>query len=255
MHKALFSIFAVLVVLPCAAAASTCPADTIHLVGHEYGAPELHVSTNATNVFSNYRFYTSPPTTATQRGAYDLIRGRIEAVAYGTSATNMYMLQAETRVATHDDYQLIGPEGGAPLDFTARLRLDIVCAGDTFSSRGTGYYIPAGLVTADFGEEGAGQPASLWIRENFRGARELSIVMHRSVGESFSLRTAVVAEGTAGPDNSTDEGFPRYAEVIGELSFPDLPAGYAIVSCQGYASDAPVRARNATWGRLKTLYR
>jgi hypothetical protein len=255
MHKATLLIVAILAALPCAALAAVCPADTIHLVGQDYMVSGLHVSTDAANVFSNYRFYTSPPTTATQRGAYDLVRGSIEAVAYGTSATNMYMLQAETRVATHDVYRLEGPLTGLPVTFTARLRLNIVCAGDTFSSRGTGWIIPAGLVTADLGEDGTSNRSSLRIQENLRDVRDLSIVLNRSVGEVFPLRMALMTEGTASPDNSTDEGFPRYAEASGLLSFPDLPPGYSLVSCQGFASDAPVGARPTTWGRIKTLYR
>ncbi|MEQ1737674.1 MAG: hypothetical protein ABL886_14870 [Rhodoglobus sp.] len=239
--------------MPSAALATECPADTVHLVGQYYGESGLFVSTAPALDRSNYRYYTSPPTTAFQHAAYDLIGGSILSVASGTSVINQYMLHAEALVATHDVFRLIGPAGGAGASVSARLRLHIVCAGDTFSSGGTGYYIHAGSVTAHLGESGTTHRVSLEVRENLRDVRDLVLTFDRQVDETFTLRMSIRTEATAAPDNSIDEGFPRYAEAVGQLSFPDLPPGYSVVSCQGYAPDAPVPSRTTTWGRIKSL--
>ena len=44
-------------------------------------------------------------------------------------------------------------------------------------------------------------------------------------------------------------------EVIGDLSFAELPAGSSILSCYGFRYDSPVPTQTSTWGRLKALWR
>jgi hypothetical protein len=73
-------------------------------------------------------------------------------------------------------------------------------------------------------------------------------IIYVIAGTPFRL-TFSVANFTYGtPDQS-------FAQVSGLFSFANVPAGAAIVSCNGYVSDRAVPVRATTWGQLKTLYR
>lgn len=63
-------------------------------------------------------------------------------------------------------------------------------------------------------------------------------------GEHFLVGAYVMAFAILGSRSS----------VTASLAFGQLPAGYVLSSCQGYAG-VPVSTRSETWGRLKAAYR
>jgi hypothetical protein len=73
---------------------------------------------------------------------------------------------------------------------------------------------------------------------------QLRVTLTQAVGSIFELTWAVNAGG-----HFAD------ASLGGVLHF-ELPAGYAVRSCQGYvAGDAEVATRPSTWGEVKSRYR
>lgn len=50
-------------------------------------------------------------------------------------------------------------------------------------------------------------------------------------------------------------GCAASAEASATLSFTDLPVGYSIQSCSGFAGGVSVPTRSSTWGRIKSHYR
>ena len=49
--------------------------------------------------------------------------------------------------------------------------------------------------------------------------------------------------------------FDGYVDAVGQISFPDLPAGMSIVSCRGFRAGAVTSTRSVSWGRIKQIYR
>ena len=71
----------------------------------------------------------------------------------------------------------------------------------------------------------------------------LALPLSHLVGEEFEL----VYEVNASAEFS--------ASAHGALSFAELPTGYGVASCQGFAGDGAVSIRRASWGALKLHYR
>lgn len=76
----------------------------------------------------------------------------------------------------------------------------------------------------------------------------LEIAVPVTPGVPFDLRLRLHA--SAYVTWSSAEG-----RIEARLGFPDLPAGAVVRSCKGFTTEAPTRATQASWGRLKAIYR
>jgi hypothetical protein len=166
------------------------------------------------------------------RGNYDLVSGRLHAEAHGCSGWygpgGGYV-----SVRASDRFRLVGPSGGGPVAFQARLQL----------SGGAGGF--AGTCGGDLVEVG-GASASANDGGLMYLATTLAIPITHQVGDEFRLDCYV----SASAGGSGGLGF-----VDAQLSFAGLPPGYGVTSCQGYAGDGAVSNLPASWGALKLRYR
>lgn len=133
-------------------------------------------------------------------------------------------------VTTHDVFTLTGPASGSPLSFRAEL---------TVSSGGHGG--PSGASVRLDGPSNSSPYAP------FPGSSTVSVPIQVSPGSPFDLYVEGYAFGGGGGSGG--------ASVGAWLSFPDLPPGYLLTSCQGFTAGIPVPVRATSWGRLKTVYR
>jgi hypothetical protein len=72
---------------------------------------------------------------------------------------------------------------------------------------------------------------------------DLVLPLAKLPGESFPIQYVLTSNSSGG-----------VGTIRGEFSFANLPAGYTIVSCQGYVGQA-VATVPTSWGRLKLVYR
>lgn len=173
-----------------------------------------------------------PSSTSQGHMAYDLVTGHLYAEARGCSGW-YGSGGGGVGVLTRDRFRLVGPAGGGPVNFEARLLV----------SGGAGGF--AATCSASILEQG-GAAASA----NDGGAAVLNTVLGiplvHAPGDEFVLEC--YAGGSAG-----GVGSMGFADAV--LSFAGLPAGYGVTSCQGFAGDGAVAARPASWGSLKLRYR
>ena len=155
--------------------------------------------------------------------SYDLVTGRLYAEARGCSGFDGPG-GGSVSVRPSDQFRLVGPSGGGPVVFEARLQL----AGAVGGSFGTcnGDILELGGASASANDGG-----SMYLNTT------LAIPISHKVGDEF--RIDCYAGGSAG--GSGGLGF-----VEAQLSFAGLPPGYGVTSCQGYAGDGSVAARKAS---------
>ena len=79
---------------------------------------------------------------------------------------------------------------------------------------------------------------------------DLPISISRASGSTFDIYLTVSA--TAGSGDIFAYGSDGSASL--RLTFPDLPAGYSLVSCQGFGAGVTA-AKRSSWGALKARYR
>ena len=167
---------------------------------------------------------------------YDLVAGSAGASVNSGGDGGPF---AEARAT--DRFVLTGPTSPDAVSFTAALS---VVAGAGCFCGGTEGTLREGAGTAlsvsvPYYDPVCGCPA-------YFVDRILSLSLRHRVGEPFEL-TYTASAGAQGISVSSR------ASVT--LSFPGLPPGYGIVSCQGFATGAPVPTRPASWGSLKVRYR
>jgi hypothetical protein len=170
--------------------------------------------------------------------AYDLVAGTMHAYATGSLAGI-----GESSVSAHDVFTLLGPPSATPVTFHARAHVWVAA--------GCGY---GSTAQADASiREGASNGASATGGWDgcFGQVRDLDIGIARASGSSFDLYFTVHAFGGTG--DFRGGGGDGYASL--SLSFPDLPAGYSVVSCQGFAAGQVTATRRSSWGAVKSLYR
>ena len=153
-------------------------------------------------------------------GCYDSVHGALEALGGGDilspgCAAGAWMV---------DDYWIDGPPSAQPLTFEAVLFAEVTITGTSFASGRIDF---AGFSTSN------------------SGPQTVMTSLTKSVGEVFSLQADL---STGAVDHATGMG-----HATATLRFRGLPAGYSVVSCQGYALPTP--ARSSSWGRLKAAYR
>ena len=132
-----------------------------------------------------------------------------------------------------DDFKLVAVPDGTPVHVLVNLLV---------SGNGGDFGVGGGSGNASILDDVGGH-ADVSIAEPL----QTTLVLGEDViaGQPFRL-TFYVGDSCFG-----DGG----ASVTGHFSFSNLPAGGAIVSCNGYASNPSVPVRATSWGKLKALYR
>jgi hypothetical protein len=135
---------------------------------------------------------------------------------------------ASAEVVARDRFRLVGPSGGGPIAFEARLYVN-----------GAGH--PFGNASAGISETGGGSRSVTDVP--YGGFNEILVLpVEHEAGEEFELVYNATANG----------GDTAYS--LGNLSFV-LPPGYGVTSCGGYQGDGAVPTRARSWGTLKVRYR
>jgi hypothetical protein len=156
------------------------------------------------------------------QGCYDIVHGSLEARGAG----NGFGPGCGTGAWMTDDYWVEGPSSGQPLSFEVLLSAEVA-------------------ITGTYGVSGGLLPSGSGFFTTSSGPQTVVAALTKSVGEVFSLQANLETSGSG-----TEAGS---AHAIGTLRFRGLPAGYAVVSCQGYALATP--AIPGSWGGLKGRYR
>ena len=173
---------------------------------------------------------------STQSAAYDLQVG----TAHG-AATSEGQWNGHAEVIMKDTYRVVGPPRATPLAFSAEWR--IIGSGFALS---TPEYSAQAWVFAEVAE-GANMRElddGTWRINPLDTDRTMSLALQHAVGERFTLAYTL----ECGSWRSAS------ADFMGSFTFVGLPAGYGVVSCQGFAS-SPTPATSTTWGRVKARYR
>ncbi len=216
---------------PPVAAAATCPLNTLRALDSTITSSDSSRGLTAKGDCQPYGGSRSGG------AGYNLTVGSVSAIA----SSDGLVCGGNAWVSTHDIFKLVGPASPSALVFTAQLQVN---ASGTFQNpfrqSGAGAY--ATLREGDSNSQsyvsGTGQPSNT----------TLSITVTRNVDESFDLYMDLIA-------STFSEPYDESARIFGTLSFTGLPAGYAVVSCQGYVSDPAVPVRATSWGKLKAIYR
>lgn len=190
-----------------------------------------------------------------QEASYDLRTGALHAKADMQVTYMAGGALAHGRVRAHDTYNVLGPDGAAPATITARLDYHATCAGYyEYSGPYGNLSMPSGDARIVF-TEGVAQADSTYHTGNGTYHDSLEVVVTRAPGGTFELSFDVHAIANGVGDYSLDYGSNRTTTIDADLVFRDLPAGWSIVSCQGYQAGQIVPARKSTWGRVKSARR
>ena len=219
-------LVSLLAIVPVAASGAPCPESCL--------SGDVGSSCNAVVARDSVLSIVCPPFAPVYggRASYDLVTGRLYAEARGCSGFDGPG-GGSANVRASDRFRLVGPPGGGPVVFEARLQL----AGGVGGSFGT--------CSGDILELG-GASASANDGGTMALHTTITIPISHQVGDEF--RIDCYASGSAG--GSGGLGF-----VEAQLSFAGLPPGYGVASCQGYAGDGAVPTRKASWGAFKLHYR
>ncbi|HEY6195590.1 MAG TPA: hypothetical protein VI504_11170 [Candidatus Eisenbacteria bacterium] len=167
-------------------------------------------------------------------GSYDLKKGQL--------ASNVSFNEpgfAVSSVATEDEYWVVGLPAGTPLDFTAGLAIS--GSWNVFPGVPQGDFTCAASIATDSDSAGFAIPNGSCCHGSI--SQPLAIPVHALASAHFRLRLRLASQDYRGR-----------VDLAGLLSFTGVPAGVAVVSCQGYTSDV-TDVRRSTWGRLKSIYR
>ena len=153
---------------------------------------------------------------------------------------------ASVQFGTVDRYILIGPSSATPIAFHARLRVTGI-AGSEFVTPPSGspgclgsnlnVLLSSGGELVDVSAEGSAcHPQAI--------DTILEIPIAKLPGEEFTVYTNAAMHAL----------HQIQASVSGTLYFINLPPGYTIQSCKGYATP-PVAAKARSWGQVKKVFR
>lgn len=174
-----------------------------------------------------------PCTTCIASASYDLSLGVLHADAFILGGCSSY-----ASVTTHDVFTLSGPPSPTPISFVAR---------GSFGLSGSCLYPGDGAMGVTLhGTGGTSAGAMVFCGEPYSGPPSLDVVISCLPGATFDIDMGAWANAGVGP-SSVSAGL--------SLGFPDLPAGYSVISCQGFMAGQVVPARTTSWGSLKSMYR
>jgi hypothetical protein len=162
------------------------------------------------------------------QAAYDLVAGNASVYASGTTCP------AEAAVVTHDSFTLHGsaPAGSFAFHTRARITLNSPHCGSVYASVMLG--------------SGAGQATRAEQGEVF--TENMDVPTTGTIGGTFDVLLTLDANVGGYTCGGAGTG-------VVELTFPDLPAGATVTSCQGYLGPLATTVKRDTWGRLKASYR
>lgn len=222
-----------LAVVSVRAAKAECPASTVSVLA---GYPEAVTYTTsapsnaASSSFSGCQPHPNICWSASAAAGYDLVAGTAYANANGSNTI------PEASVSTHDVFTLLGPSSAAAITFVARVHVVIW----------TECYAAAGTITV---REGASNSASANHIACGLNETDIEVSITRAANATFDLYLTNYARGGSGFQTSGQ----AYTNL--SLSFPDLPPGYSVMSCQGFMGGAVVPTKRGSWGRVKAVYR
>ncbi len=167
--------------------------------------------------------------------AADLGQGHVEMSQPGTLAT--------TWVDAADAYDVSGVAPGTAVPLTALFDVN-----GSVSTPGCGGSGCSGYVTIRITHGAAYAETTYSIglfngSQSFHDVRRLPVTIVAGTPEVVSFK---LLGGRAPGGDHASEG-------RGQIGFADLPAGVAVISCQGFGGATPVSRRS--WGALKTIYR
>ena len=175
---------------------------------------------------------------------YDLVHGTFAGALQGSGEGGAF-----AQITLQDRYTIVGPSTVTPLTFHVRVHVSGIAGADMVT-------LPF-LGTVCLGSSGTFSVASGALAEEVQvssydpGAcasvpfdETVELELTKIPGEEFPLR--VGAHHSAGHLISIS--------VTGTITFENLPEGYEMRSCYGYAG-IPVPAVARSWGSLKGMYR
>ena len=173
------------------------------------------------------------------RATYDLAAGTGRVSADSRSET----APRHAAVAAHDRYVVTGLAG--PTTVTARLDFRVVL-------RSSCEYFQCSYAWAHVGLAAQGRTAvfdraSYDLSQNVDLRSQLELPLDIVPDAPFELAFELEADAEFTTTNAN-------TLVTAALSFPDLPAGVHVASCQGY-NGGTVPAVPGSWGRVKVSYR
>lgn len=218
-------------------AQGACPTSTITAIPPmSPDAPTTHTSSAPFDSLSgqDHSCETEPSfcRSSSAYAAYDLAQGRAQIYMQGYNSTG------EASCVTHDAFTLLGPSGPSPITFHVRLHATI--------------YIDFQPASATVGLcEGSANCDSVTSSTPFLGiTRDLDLMVTRNVDQTFDLSMQL-----RGMSTSAFQSSGSFGHATAQLEFPDLPPGFTVTSCQGFASSPTVAIRRNSWGSLKSMYR
>ena len=207
------------------AALAVCPLSSVTVFD------STQSSSQPTAQFSDNHFCPPYGGTALASSGYDLKAGTFQLTASGASECG-----GGAALAAHDTFTLVGPATATPLDFTVQLVIGATFSGGGLASAEGNATLREGVSNSQYQYFSPGNPTDVTF----------AVAVTRAVGATFDL--AVESDVYA-------LGLGSGATLAAHLNVTGLPAGYAVVSCQGYVSDPSVPVRRASWGRVKAIYR
>ena len=187
-----------------AASASTCPDNQIILTGVSVITNRAAVDTTGFNT----------------HGSYDLKQGQL-----ASNVTFNDPGWTGSSVSTDDEYWVVGPPAGTPLDFVAEYHVS--GSWNVYPGVPQGNFTSEGFIAAGSDSAGFAYPPGGCCHGTI--SQPLSIPLHRLAQEHFHIRLHLASQNYRGRVDET-----------GVLTFTGLPLGAAVVSCQGYVSDPAV---------------
>jgi hypothetical protein len=238
------SVIALLALAASESSGAECPANTITAQSNASGA-NTHTTTASRDTASKYdsgRYCTDYCSSwyVDADATYDLVAGTMRAEVYAS-----YQGVGDASVLTHDVFKLTGPGSVPPISFHARAQ------GGVASGCGYGPYAEADASIREGASNSASVSAQGWVQNCTGPGYDIGVSITRAAGSTFDLYLSVHANA----GYSVYPGGGGDAHVSLSLSFPDLPAGYSVVSCQGFAAGQVVPTKRTSWGELKTRYR
>ncbi len=233
-----------------------CSADTLSWIDDDtntYSSRETSTGSDAYfgSVFSVLGFIVRK----SQEASFDLRLGHFHAKADMEITYMAGGALAHGRVRAHDTYTVLGPDGASAAPITVRLDYYATCSGYyEYSGFNGNLSMPSGDAQLALAG-GDAQSASRHHTGNGTYHDSLEIVVTRAPGGTFELSFDVHAIASGVADYSNDYGSNRTAVVDANLVFRDLPAGWSIVSCQGFQAGQIVPVHTRTWGQLKSGHR
>lgn len=181
---------------------------------------------NQMNVYDEAGVVSSDLPADSRFGSLCFVRYDIPAGTLRGSAGSTYDTWGTASLLVQDEFRVVGLAAGIPVALVAHFK-------------GTGATAQVEIRDA-FGHAASGTFEPIVFPE-----LDLTLDLPVVTGQPFIVQYSVSVAGSASGGDSASMTF----------SFAGVPAGAAVVSCNGYVSDRTVPARRATWGSLKQRYR